>query len=87
MNPGGHGPSRPPDCLQASRILRPTPANRQETNESEPSFPMQPVLTLYSRFHCHLCQDMQRLLGERQALLGFRFEVVDIDADAGLAAR
>lgn len=45
---------------------------------------MKPVLTLYSRFHCHLCQDMQALLHERQSGLDFQIEVVDIDTDPAL---
>ena len=44
-------------------------------------------LTLYIRVGCHLCDEMQRDLlvwGER---LGFRFGVVDIDADESLIER
>ena len=48
---------------------------------------MNPVLTLYSRFHCHLCQDMLALLQERQADFGFQLEVVDIDSDPELVKR
>jgi glutaredoxin len=48
---------------------------------------MNPVLTLYSRFHCHLCQDMLSLLQERQAEFGFQLEVVDIDSDPELVKR
>ncbi len=48
---------------------------------------MNPVLTLYSRFHCHLCQDMLAQLHERQTEFGFQLEVVDIDADPELVKR
>lgn len=48
---------------------------------------MNPVLILYSRFHCHLCQDMQQLLQERQTTLGFQLEIVDIDTDPELVSR
>ncbi len=48
---------------------------------------MKPVLTLYSRFHCHLCQDMLALLQERRADFGFQLEVVDIDSDPELVKR
>lgn len=46
-----------------------------------------PLLTLYSRQHCHLCQDMQRQLYSLQRELGFELAVVEIDHDAGLTAR
>ncbi len=48
---------------------------------------MNPVLTLYSRFHCHLCQDMLTLLHERQAEMVFQLEIVDIDTEPGLVER
>ncbi len=46
-----------------------------------------PVLTLYSRLYCHLCEDMLRALRGLQPVLGFDLNVVDIDADPALAGR
>jgi len=46
-----------------------------------------PVLTLYSRLYCHLCEDMLQALRGLQPVLGFDLEVVDIDADAALVRR
>ncbi|MEE9493452.1 MAG: glutaredoxin family protein [Gammaproteobacteria bacterium] len=44
-------------------------------------------LTLFSRFHCHLCQDMHQQLLQLQAESGFRLEVIDIDTDPMLVAK
>jgi len=46
-----------------------------------------PHLTLYSRAHCHLCEDMISGLARLRERAEFSFEVIDIDADAALAAR
>lgn len=46
-----------------------------------------PVLTLYSRLYCHLCEDMLQALRGLQPVLDFELEVVDIDADPALARR
>ncbi|GGM10946.1 glutaredoxin family protein [Deinococcus aerophilus] len=42
-----------------------------------------PVLTLYTRQGCHLCEQA----AEQLTRLDFRFEPVDIDADADLKQR
>ena len=47
----------------------------------------EPLLQLYSREGCHLCEDLAADLRLFQQELGFAFEVIDIDADAGLRAR
>ena len=44
-------------------------------------------LTLVSRRYCHLCQDMEKALGQLATDLGVEVEVVDVDADAALEAR
>lgn len=44
-------------------------------------------LTLYSRAYCHLCEEMERALGALAPVLGFRVEVVDVDADPRLERR
>jgi len=44
-------------------------------------------LTLYGRRYCHLCEDMERALGQLQDELGFSLEVVDIDRDAALESK
>lgn len=46
-----------------------------------------PVLTLYSRLYCHLCENMLQALRGLQPVLGFELEVVDIDADPALVRR
>ena len=48
---------------------------------------MSPVtLVLYSRIHCHLCEDMHLQLKELQAEHGFELVVRDVDADAHWAS-
>lgn len=42
-----------------------------------------PLLTLYGRGYCHLCDDMAAGLRS----LGFEFTEVDVDADAALEDR
>jgi glutaredoxin len=44
-------------------------------------------LTLYSRAYCHLCEEMERALAALAPILGFRVEVVDVDADPRLERR
>ena len=44
-------------------------------------------LTLYGRSYCHLCEDMANALKEMQASMDFSFDVVDVDADAGIEER
>ena len=47
----------------------------------------QPTLTVYSRSHCHLCEEMIAGLHELQARLAFAIEVVDIDESDELRVR
>jgi len=44
-------------------------------------------LTVYSRSHCHLCEEMIAGLHELQARFTFKIEIVDIDSVSALAAR
>lgn len=46
-----------------------------------------PLLTVYERVGCHLCDDMVATLSEWKAELGFEIERVDVDRSPGLAAR
>jgi thioredoxin reductase (NADPH) len=48
---------------------------------------MVPVLTVYSRSYCHLCDDMIAQLRPLEARHGFTLTVVDVDADAALETR
>ena len=43
-------------------------------------------LTLYGRTYCHLCDDMAAALEKLQGSMGFRFSVVDVDADPATEA-
>lgn len=45
---------------------------------------IRPTLTVYSRRHCHLCEEMIAGLQDLQARFAFEVEVVDVDADAVL---
>lgn len=45
---------------------------------------IRPTLTVYSRRHCHLCEEMIAGLQDLQARFAFEVEVVDVDADAAL---
>ena len=48
---------------------------------------MSPVtLVLYSRTHCHLCEDMHLQLEELQAEYGFELVIRDVDADPDWAS-
>jgi len=46
-----------------------------------------PVLTLYSRNYCHLCDEMIAALLDLQASAAFTLEIVDVDADPDLDQR
>lgn len=46
-----------------------------------------PVVTLYTRAGCHLCDEALRLLRELSPRLGFTVEAVDIETDDGLHRR
>lgn len=44
----------------------------------------QPLLTVYTRDGCHLCEDLLGQLPELLDVGSFRLEKIDIDADPGL---
>ena len=44
------------------------------------------TLTVYSRYGCHLCDDMLEQLADLQGKYQFDIDVVDITGDAGLEA-
>ena len=46
-----------------------------------------PLLTLYSKPGCHLCEDLAGMLAEVQSEVGFTVEEIDITGDAALFAR
>ena len=46
-----------------------------------------PLLTVYERTGCHLCDDMVATLSEWKEELGFEVERVDVDRSPELAAR
>lgn len=46
-----------------------------------------PVLTLYMRQDCHLCEEMRIELVRLRARLEFELRLVDIDQDPGLVER
>lgn len=46
-----------------------------------------PLLTVYERAGCHLCEDLLAALAEWQAELGFEVERVDVDGVPELADR
>ncbi|MGE0557826.1 MAG: glutaredoxin family protein [Burkholderiales bacterium] len=48
--------------------------------------PQCPVLTLYSRHYCHLCDEMLAGLQSMQSVLGFELTVVDVDSQPALEA-
>ena len=47
----------------------------------------QPVLTVYARTYCHLCDDMIAALQQLQGRFVFEIKVVDVDSDAALETR
>jgi hypothetical protein len=49
--------------------------------------PLTPLLTLYGRTWCHLCEDMQAELEPLLAEFGAQLTVIDVDADPALEAR
>jgi thioredoxin reductase (NADPH) len=49
--------------------------------------PSGPVLTLYSRTWCHLCDDMRSGLQALQSGLAFELTVIDVDSDPALEHR
>jgi hypothetical protein len=46
-----------------------------------------PLLTVYGRTYCHLCDDMIAALRTLQGRFVFDFSIVDVDSDTGLEAR
>jgi len=46
-----------------------------------------PLLTVYGRAYCHLCDDMIAALQVLQGRFVFELQVIDVDADAALDAR
>ena len=46
-----------------------------------------PVVTLYGKPGCHLCEDARATLAELRARRGFDLEEVDVSLDAGLHRR
>jgi thiol-disulfide isomerase/thioredoxin len=46
-----------------------------------------PLLTVYARSYCHLCDDMIAALHPLQGRFDFAIRVVDVDSDAALEAR
>ncbi len=45
-----------------------------------------PILTVYSRTYCHLCDEMIEALRALPRAAAFDLEIVDIDRDAALEA-
>ena len=46
-----------------------------------------PLLTVYGRGYCHLCDDLIAALQALQGRFALEIEVVDVDADDALEAR
>lgn len=46
-----------------------------------------PLLTVYGRGYCHLCDDMIAALHTLQGRFAFELKVVDVDADDDLETR
>ena len=46
-----------------------------------------PLLTVYGRSYCHLCDDMIAALHTLQGRFVFMLKIVDVDTDAALEAR
>jgi hypothetical protein len=53
----------------------------------EGAAPARQILSVYSRRHCHLCEEMIAGLQELQARFAFDVEVVDVDSDPLLSER
>ncbi|SEK59990.1 glutaredoxin family protein [Nitrosovibrio tenuis] len=54
---------------------------------SKSAAPDSPVLVVYGRENCHLCQNMLAALREWQERVCFHLEVVDVDSDDVLKSR
>jgi glutaredoxin len=48
---------------------------------------MRPVVTLYTRVGCHLCERAEAVLREAQAATPFELQLVDVDGDPELTRR
>ena len=46
-----------------------------------------PLLTVYGRSYCHLCDDMIAALRALQGRFAFEVKIIDVDSDATLEAR
>jgi len=46
-----------------------------------------PLLTVYGRSYCHLCDDMIAALHRLQGRFAFELTVVDVDSDSAVEAR
>lgn len=55
-------------------------------DSSHSRLPGKPVLTLYYREGCHLCEDMEQQLYELTDTDSYQLEKIDIDENAQLAA-
>lgn len=60
-------------------------SKRSGPSSSPSGFP--PKVTLYTREGCHLCHEARRLLEEERHRHPFELEVLDVDAEPGLAER
>lgn len=49
--------------------------------------PRLPLLIVYGRNYCHLCDDMIAALRVLQGRFAFALEVIDVDSDAALEAK
>jgi hypothetical protein len=49
--------------------------------------PVPPVVTLYGRGGCHLCEEARLLLERLEPRIGFRVQEVEVDGDTDLLAR
>jgi len=45
---------------------------------------MKPLVTLYTRAGCHLCDDAKKVIAAARARVDFDYEELDIDADPEL---
>ena len=50
------------------------------------NIPSPPLLIVYGRTYCHLCDDMIAALQVLQGRFSFELQVLDVDVDAGLEA-
>src|SRR5207247_11119948 len=60
-------------------------SKRSGPSSSPSGFP--PKVTLYTREGCHLCHEARRLLEDERHRHPFELEVLDVDAEPGLAER